>query len=76
MERLTGHRSSSEHQPERLLLTRRQVAEMLGGVSVETVRRLEDEGRLKPIRLSRSPTAQVFFKAADVHALVEEATGT
>jgi hypothetical protein len=36
--------------------------------------RLEKQGVLRPIRLNKhSPTAQVFFRAADVHALVEEA---
>jgi hypothetical protein len=48
-----------------------QAAEHLGGASIATIRRLEKERRLKPIRLSRSPTAQVFFKAADVAALIE-----
>ncbi len=66
-------RSQSDHQPERLLHTREQVAEMLGGVSIATIRRLEREGRLKAIRLSRSPTAMVFFRAADVEAMIEEA---
>ena len=47
---------------ERLLYSREQVADLLGGVSINTIRRLESEGRLKPIRLSKSPTAMVFFR--------------
>jgi hypothetical protein len=58
---------------EPLLLTRQQVAQLLGGVDVSFVRRLEKSGRLKPIRLTRSPTAMVFHRKADVMALVEEA---
>jgi hypothetical protein len=58
---------------ERLLYTRRQVAELLGHVDVSYIRRLEKEGRLKAIRLFRSPTAQVFFSVEQVHALVREA---
>jgi hypothetical protein len=56
-----------------LLFSREQVAQMLGGISIATVRRLEHEGRLKPVRLSRSPTAMVFFRASDVDALIDEA---
>lgn len=59
--------------PERLLYSREQVAAMLGNVSIATIRRLESEGRLKPIRLSRSPTAMVFFRAKDVQTLIAEA---
>ena len=59
---------------ERLLYTREQTAELLGGVSISTIRRLEREKRLKPIRLSLSPTGQVFHQASDVHALIEEAS--
>lgn len=56
----------------RLLYTRAQVAELLGGVSISTIARLERDGRLKRVRLSRSPSAMVFFRAKDVNALVEE----
>jgi hypothetical protein len=60
--------------PERLLFSRAQVAALLGGVSSATVRRMEREGRLRPIRLTGRPTGQVFFRAVDVLALVEEAS--
>jgi hypothetical protein len=68
------HREAQREELRQLLYTRGQVAKMLGGVSIATIRRLESERRLKSIRLSKSPTAMVFFKASDVHALIEEAT--
>ena len=58
----------------RLLYTRRQVAELLGDCDISTIRRLERDGSLKPIRLSRSKSGMVFFRAEDVHALVAEAS--
>jgi phage terminase Nu1 subunit (DNA packaging protein) len=58
--------------PDRLLFTRRQVAELFGGVSIATVKRLEASGALKPLRLSRSPSAEVFYRAEDVISFVEE----
>lgn len=56
-----------------LLYSRKEAARLLGNVSIATIIRLEQQGRLKPIRLSRSPSAQIFFKASDLIALVEEA---
>jgi hypothetical protein len=56
-----------------LLYSREQAAKLLGGVSVSTIIRLERAGKLQPIRLSGSPTAQVFFRAKDVLTLVEGA---
>jgi hypothetical protein len=38
-----------------LLVSRRQAAQMLGGVDVSTIRRLERTGLLKPRRLTRRP---------------------
>ena len=57
-----------------LLYTREQVATLLGGISTATIRRMERAGRLRPIRLTGRNTGQVFFKASDVHALVEALT--
>ena len=68
MSQYDKHRESA-----RLLYTREQVGELFGGVSIATVRRLEREGKLKPVRLSRSPTGMVFFRKADVLALIAEA---
>ena len=46
---------------------------MLDNVSGATIRRLERDGLLTPIRLSKSPTSQVFHLVAQVRALVEKA---
>lgn len=54
-----------------LLLSRRKVADQFG-MSTATVKRLEAAGRLRPIRLTRSPNAMVHYKASDVLALIEE----
>jgi len=56
-----------------LLYTRRQVAQLLGGVDVSTVRRLEKEGRLKGKRLTKSTSGMVFFTAENVQEVVDEA---
>jgi hypothetical protein len=59
--------------PERLLFSREQVAALLGGISTATVRRMEREGRLRPIRLTGRSTGQVFYSATSVLHLVQEA---
>jgi hypothetical protein len=46
---------------------------LLGGVDVSYIRRLEDEGILHGIRLTRSPSAQVFFRLDEIKALVANA---
>jgi hypothetical protein len=56
-----------------LLYTRRQVA-ALYGTTVAYIQNLEKIGKLKPLRLSRSSTAQVFFTRANVLAVIEEAS--
>jgi hypothetical protein len=53
-----------------LLYTRKQVAKLLGDVDVSYVRRLEQEGVIKGFRLTRSPSARVFFRAEDVKHLI------
>ena len=65
-------RRSRVNVPARLLHSRKQVAELLGDVSISTIQRLEAEGRLKPIRLTKKPFAQVFFTHEQVVALVKE----
>jgi hypothetical protein len=65
--------ADKSHRPDQLLYSREQAAELLGGVSGNYIRRLEQQGRLRPIRLSRSPTGMVFFRASDLQALIEEA---
>lgn len=59
--------------PEQLLFTRVQVARMLGDVDVSYVRRLEKSGRLRVVRLTRSPSAMAFYHKTDVLALITEA---
>ena len=58
---------------EQILLTRAQVARLIG-VSVGTVIRLQREGLLKPVRLTSKPTSMVHFKRKDVLAFVEQAS--
>jgi hypothetical protein len=53
-----------------LLYTRRQTGRVLGGISVATVQRLENAGKLDKVRLAGG-NGQVFNKAAQVHALAE-----
>jgi hypothetical protein len=50
---------------ERLLYTRREVS-ALYGVSVETLIRLENEGRLTPLKLTPKSGAMVLYRAAEV----------
>lgn len=54
-----------------IFFSRSQAARLIG-VGVTTVRRLEQSGRLKAVRLTSSPTGRVYFKRADVLALVED----
>ena len=61
--------ASKKAKPSRLLSSRVDTAVRLGGISIASVIRLEVEGRLRVIRLSRSPTAQVFHPMEDVEAL-------
>lgn len=63
---------SSLSESKQLLLSRKQVARALGNVSVSTVKRLEEMGRLRGVRLTKARGA-VFFRLADVLAFVEEA---
>jgi hypothetical protein len=55
-------RAPADDLPERFLYSRKQAAKLLGGISLATLKRLEDEGILKPVRLNkRSPSGQVFY---------------
>ena len=68
-------KSKYHHHPEptsvrRLLYARGQTAEVLGGISLSTVIRLEREGRITPIKLLKDrPGAQVFHRVEEVEAL-------
>ena len=53
------------------LYPREQARPFLGNVSVPTLRRMERDGILKPIRLTkRSPTAQVFYTGANIRTAI------
>jgi hypothetical protein len=56
---------------QRLLYSREQLAELLGGVSVSRVMQLEREERLTPITLSGRKSGQKFFAHDDVMALLK-----
>jgi hypothetical protein len=60
------------NQPERMLLSRRDTARVLGYKSVESIKRLERAGRLKPRRPSGKQLGQVFHLVSDVMALARE----
>lgn len=53
-----------------LLVSRRNAAIMLGDVSLATLRRMEKDGILIPIRLRpNAPTGEVYYKIENVHAV-------
>jgi len=56
---------------ERLIYSREQVAELLGGISIATVIRMERDGKLTAIRLTGKKTGQAFYKHADVMKLAD-----
>ena len=56
---------------QRLLYTREQLSELLGGVSISSVMKLEREGRLTPVTLNGRGTGQKFFPHDDVIALLK-----
>lgn len=54
------------------LYTREQARQVLGGISVATLIRLEKAGDLKPIRLNkRSPTSQVFYTGHNLREMIQ-----
>jgi hypothetical protein len=55
------------------LYPRDEASSFLGGVSIPTLRRMEQQGILKPIRLNkRSPTAQVYYKGKNLREVQGE----
>jgi hypothetical protein len=57
----------------RLIHSRKQARELLGGISDATLRRLEKAGRLKAIRLS-SQRGQAFYTDESLAKLIKEAS--
>jgi hypothetical protein len=56
-----------------LLYTRRQTARLYGA-SVSTIKRLEEQGHLVPVRLTRRGTGQIYYRAEHVLRLIELAS--
>jgi uncharacterized Fe-S cluster-containing radical SAM superfamily enzyme len=54
---------------DQLLYSRKQVAKLLGRMSLDTIRALEAEGHLIRVRLTGKPTSQVFCRREEVEAL-------
>ena len=54
--------------PDQLLLTRVQTARALG-LSTSSIIRLETEGQLTPVKLSRKPAAMTFYRREEVYGL-------
>lgn len=63
--------ASSELAADQLLYTREQLRRILGGISTDTVIRLEAAGRLKPVRLTPGKLGRVYYRRRDVEALIE-----
>jgi hypothetical protein len=56
---------------DQLLYSRKQAQQLLGGVSVATLQRLEARGVLRPKRLDKSKNGQVFYTGDNLRELVE-----
>lgn len=55
-----------------LLVSRQDAAIMLGNISVSTVCRLEEGGKLHAVKLGQSKNCASFYRLRDIEALVEE----
>jgi hypothetical protein len=59
--------STDQHLVDEYLYPREQARQILGGISIATLLRLERAGVLKAIRLNkRSPTAMVFYQGTNL----------
>jgi hypothetical protein len=56
---------------DQLLYSRNQVCRMLGGVHPATVVRLEEAGKLHPVKLNPGKLGRVYYRRAEVVALAE-----
>lgn len=56
-----------------LLYSRKEVARLFG-ISTATVKRLEQQGRLRGIRLTKSHVGTVFFRDVDIDAFLKAAS--
>ena len=58
--------------PDALLYSREHARKLLGNISIGTLKRLEANGQLTPVRLNRrSPTAHVFYRRNQLFALAQ-----
>ena len=55
--------------PAALLVPRSMAGRVLGGKSVATLKKLESKGLLTPVRLTKTPEGQVFYRRAQLLAL-------
>jgi len=55
----------------RLLYSREQAGELLGGISRPTLIRLEKTGKLKAVRLSKGATTKVYYSHENLERLAK-----
>lgn len=63
---------SQEHSTNSSLLVDRKQAAQLIGCALNTVRRMEDDKRLTPVRLRRGRASKVYYRRSQILALVGE----
>ncbi len=63
--------TNSKTSKEQLLVSRKDAAHLLGGVCTRTLIRLEQAGRLTPLRLDPKPKSTVFYKMSELVALTK-----
>jgi hypothetical protein len=69
-------RTTRERFPARLLYSRKQTSELLGGISLAKLKELEAAGVLIPKRLDpRAANGQVFYTHRNVHAVASDDDG-
>jgi hypothetical protein len=67
----TQQREQSLAAVPQLLYSRRQTQRALGGISISTIIRLENAGKLDKVALAGVPNGQVYHRVAQVTALAE-----
>lgn len=53
------------------ILSRKQARSRLGGCSTMTLVRLEQAGKLTPIKLTDKPTSKTYYESAEIDGLIE-----
>jgi hypothetical protein len=67
----TATKQSRPLELDQLLYSRAQVCHLLGGIHVATVIRLEQSGKLPPVKLTPADQGKTYYRRADVMALVQ-----